>query len=387
MKLLSRICTSVLLLVASGTAHAGERSLLELKQVEETVRLAEPWEFKLAIPGWMAGVFGNVGVDGRVSHVGVDFDEILRHMDFTASLQVEARKGRFGLLGGFVYLSDSDGVGGDDFIAKLDFRVDQWFADAALTFRVIEGPKGWLDVLVGSRYVSLYQRLTIQPDDRAIDRASERIVDTVSEDIRDRLLGRLSNSEFRELVRDLVDERVVSQLDSLRGRNPPLPVGPLAARLRDTLGEKVEDIIKDSAREIAAAIRRSGALTEGELRAEVRRRINAAKVDLENRISSILKRKLNQTLSKYNDWFDPYIGLRGRYQLSPAFYLIGRGDIGGFGIGSELTWQAYGAVGCQLSRNVYAEAGYRYLFIDYRKHGLIYDVAVRGAQVTVGINF
>lgn len=385
-KLVSHIGTVVLFLSVSETVHAGERSALEFKQVE-TVSLDEPWEFKLAIPGWMPGVFGNVGVDGRVSHVSVEFDEILRHMDFTSSLEVEARKGKFGVLGGFVYLSASDGIGAGDLVAKLDFRLDQWLADVSLNWRLIEGPRGWLDLLIGTRYVSIYQRLTIHPNDGAIERASERLVDDLSDQIRDRLLGRLSSGRFREEIRSAFDEHVRDQLDSLRGRNPPLPVAPLGAKIPDELEDKVERIIARRTQEIAAAIRRRGALAEAQLRAEVRRRVDDAKEDLEKKISRLLERELDRTLSKYNDWFDPYIGLRGRYELSPAFYLLARGDIGGFGVGSDLTWQAYGAIGCQISRSVFAEAGYRYLYIDYHKHGLIEEVSMRGFQVTVGITF
>jgi hypothetical protein len=385
-KLLSYICASALLIAASDTVHAGEKSLLEFKQVE-TVSLEEPWKFTLESPGWMAGVYGNVGVDGRVSHVRVGFDEILRHSDFLAALGGEARKGKFGVLGGFLYVSASDGIGFNGLVSKVDFRFDQWLADLAVSWRVIDGPRGWLDVLVGSRYVSIYQRLSVQSNDGAIDRASERLVDALSDQIEDRLLGRLSSGQFRDEVRSAIGDHVEGRLDSLRGRNPPLPVGPLGGKIREDLRDRLERIVEARTREVAASIRRRGALTEAALRAEVRRRVNEAREDLENKISRTLERQLNRTLSKYNDWFDPYIGLRGRYQISPAFYLTARGDIGGFGIGSDLTWQAYGAIGCQLSRSVFAEAGYRYLYIDYQKDGLTEEVALRGFQVTVGITF
>ncbi|RYD82022.1 MAG: hypothetical protein EOP84_10095 [Verrucomicrobiaceae bacterium] len=386
LKLLTSICIFALLLNASDTVQAGEKSLLELKEVE-TVSLEEPWKFTLESPGWMAGVYGNVGVDGRVSHVRVGFDEILRHSDFLAALGGEARKGKFGVLGGFLYVSASDGIGSDGVIAKLDFRLDQWLADLALSWRVVDGPKGWIDVLVGTRYVSIYQRLSVHPNDGAIQRASERLVDALSDRIEERLMERLSSGRFREEVRSAVEEQIQSRLASLKGRNPPLPVGPLGGRIREDVTDQLESIVEARTREIAAAVRRRGALTAAELRTEVRRRVNEAREDLEDRIANTLDHKLDRTVSKYNDWFDPYIGLRGRYQISPAFYLTARGDIGGFGIGSDLTWQAYGAVGCQLSRSVFAEAGYRYLYMDYHKNGLINEVAMRGFQVTMGISF
>ena len=53
--------------------------------------------------------------------------------------------------------------------------------------------------------------------------------------------------------------------------------------------------------------------------------------------------------------------------MNKAWYLTGKADIGGFGLGSEITWQAYGALGCQVSRWCTLEAGYRYLYTDYNQ--------------------
>jgi hypothetical protein len=69
------------------------------------------------------------------------------------------------------------------------------------------------------------------------------------------------------------------------------------------------------------------------------------------------------------------------------FYLTAEGDVGCFGIGSEITCQAYGAVGCQITRNIFSEVGYRFLYADYDTTSLVYQVAMHGAQITVGLNF
>jgi hypothetical protein len=44
-------------------------------------------------------------------------------------------------------------------------------------------------------------------------------------------------------------------------------------------------------------------------------------------------------------------------------------------------------LGCQISRNFYAEAGYRYLYVDYQNNGFVYDVSQHGAQIVLGVNF
>ena len=88
-----------------------------------------------------------------------------------------------------------------------------------------------------------------------------------------------------------------------------------------------------------------------------------------------------------HDWIDPYVGVRARYQWSPAWYLTAKADVGGFGVGSSFAWEVYGALGCQLTRRVFAEAGYRYLYTDYHHNGFIYNVTTSGAQVTFGVVF
>ena len=73
--------------------------------------------------------------------------------------------------------------------------------------------------------------------------------------------------------------------------------------------------------------------------------------------------------------------------MNDKFYLTGKGDIGGFGVGSDLTWTAEAALGCQLSSRIFTEVGYRAIGVDYEGDSLIYDVVTHGAQVTLGITF
>jgi hypothetical protein len=70
-------------------------------------------------------------------------------------------------------------------------------------------------------------------------------------------------------------------------------------------------------------------------------------------------------------WIDPLVGLRLRHQFMPGHELTLSGDVGGFGAGSEFSWQAIGAY-----RFTFAHAygatwsgllGYRALYVDYSK--------------------
>ena len=84
------------------------------------------------------------------------------------------------------------------------------------------------------------------------------------------------------------------------------------------------------------------------------------------------------SLSDDVTWVDPIIG--GRYRASITdrwFYQIG-GDIGGFGINSDLTWQAQGMLGYEFNELFSMGLGYRALGTDYSKDGFLYDIVSHG---------
>jgi len=68
-------------------------------------------------------------------------------------------------------------------------------------------------------------------------------------------------------------------------------------------------------------------------------------------------------------WVDPLIGLRLRHQLTPHQDVSLRGDIGGFGLGSQLTWQALAVYGYNWDldggRKLAAVIGFRALGVNY----------------------
>jgi hypothetical protein len=84
-------------------------------------------------------------------------------------------------------------------------------------------------------------------------------------------------------------------------------------------------------------------------------------------------------------WVDPVIGLRTRTYLTHWIFVPIRGDIGGFGANSELTWQALAGVGFQTSRWFAVIVGYRAIGYKYDQAGFRYDVNSFGP--IVGLNF
>jgi hypothetical protein len=69
------------------------------------------------------------------------------------------------------------------------------------------------------------------------------------------------------------------------------------------------------------------------------------------------------------DWLDPLIGARVRYTVAPGHELVLRGDLGGFGVGSDFSWQAIGAYGFDFATyqgiTFSGVIGYRALLVDY----------------------
>jgi len=86
----------------------------------------------------------------------------------------------------------------------------------------------------------------------------------------------------------------------------------------------------------------------------------------------------NLSADEKETWVDPIVGTRGTYDLGSGFSLSGYGDIGGFGVSSDLTYQIYGGIGYRFKEWFSAELGYRVLDVDYDDDGFVYDLTMHG---------
>lgn len=86
-------------------------------------------------------------------------------------------------------------------------------------------------------------------------------------------------------------------------------------------------------------------------------------------------------------WLDPIIGVRAVAQVAPRWALVGYADVGGFGLSSDLTWQAVASVNYRLSDRFSLVVGYRYYAIDYSHDGFVFDVAQYGPLIGTAIRF
>ncbi len=78
------------------------------------------------------------------------------------------------------------------------------------------------------------------------------------------------------------------------------------------------------------------------------------------------------------DWLERFVGGRQSTQLSDRWLLSLRGDGGGFGAGSDLTWGLRGEFFYGLGPKNSLAVGWRYMDIDYDRSDFLFDVELNG---------
>jgi len=89
--------------------------------------------------------------------------------------------------------------------------------------------------------------------------------------------------------------------------------------------------------------------------------------------------------TRSREWADGVAGLRGRVFISPRWFLTGKGDLGGGG--SNFTYQLFGGAGALVGSRYAVIGGYRYLNVNYNKDNFLFDMALHGPILGVGIKF
>ena len=372
-----------------GRLAAGTLELAPKETAPPTITQSEPWHFTIAAPGWMAGLDGTIGVRGVNADIDVGFDQILQHLDMIFAMRAEAQKGPFGIYGEVIYIGLSDNAQVNRLINNIHEVVNETLVDGALSWRLINQPRGSLDLVAGTHYTNIYERLELHSDPVAIQQASQRFVNNIADDLRSRLDQDISNSEFLEALKSTIKADIINRIGNALDRHesrPDIPIGPLGGRIREEIAQRVEHFIELKKAELRARI---DALVERGLdrRAAVDRVVNEAKARIANQLAVRLNKRLSQTIARDDYFFDPYVGLRGRYNFNKTFYTAVRGEIGGFGVGADLMWQVEAAVGINLTRSIFTEVGYRALGVDYENDGLLFDAIMHGPQITTGITF
>ena len=114
-----------------------------------------------------------------------------------------------------------------------------------------------------------------------------------------------------------------------------------------------------------------------------------ASVDARRKVFPAGTEEIIENASK--TWFDPIFITRLTADIKDKWLFQFRGDIGGFGVGSDLTWQLQAYAGYRFSKAFRLTAGYRYLSMDYDKgtdtDRFMYNVDTFGPEISLGFNF
>ncbi len=372
-----------------GNLRAGTVELAPKEAPPPTITQGESWQFTIAVPGWLASTNGTIGIRGVNADIDVPVTEVLQHFDAILAGRVEAQKGPFGIYGELIYMGLSDVAQINGLINNIHETMDLTYVDGALSWRFINQPRWSLDFAAGTHYTNIYEQLELHSDPVAIQQASQRFVNNIADDLRSRLDQDISNSEFLAELRSTIQADIISRIGNALERQqsrPNIPIGPLGGRIREDVARIVEDFIQ--AKKTALRIRIDALHLRGAARrAAVNRIVSAAEAQIVHQLAATLDTKFDQTIARDDDFFDPYVGLRGRYNFNKAFYTAVRGEIGGFGVGADLMWQVEGVIGINLTRSIFTEIGYRALGVDYENDDLLFDVVLHGPQITTGITF
>lgn len=101
---------------------------------------------------------------------------------------------------------------------------------------------------------------------------------------------------------------------------------------------------------------------------------------------------VGQSVSKdeSESWAEPFFGLRLGVDITDRWVLQLRGDVGGFGLGSDFSWQAAGVVGYRFELFGLQSAvfgGFRALGQDYTNGDFGWDMIVYGPMMGMQIAF
>lgn len=98
-----------------------------------------------------------------------------------------------------------------------------------------------------------------------------------------------------------------------------------------------------------------------------------------------------QSSDTSESWVDPVIGASYAIPFAEDWSLALRGDIGGFGVGSDFAWQGIATLRWQVAERVGVVAAYRYVDMDYESGKgsdyFKYDMAISGPALGAVFTF
>lgn len=127
--------------------------------------------------------------------------------------------------------------------------------------------------------------------------------------------------------------------------------------------------------------------TKVDLTGSVRYTIVETELDLALETSGPIFPGGTYNLSDKQSWADPVFGVRVLTPFSEKWSFLGYADMGGFNVGSTITYQAIAGIRWQFSKVVSAKLAYRYLYQDFDDDDFDWDMTYHGPLIGFGFSF
>ncbi len=394
---------AIMLCAALDSAHGGCGSAII------TPPPADDWDFRITPYGWLAGIEGSTGVGPLVADVDASFGDLLEQLEMATALQFEARKGRWGIIADGLYVElGAEGSTPGPIYDNAEVEMKQFTGELTAAYRIYESPSGSVDLYAGIRYngLSLDFDGTLDPAgiQSVSDSASDRIVSGIGERAKDIVQPKADAYKTAAAAkRTAIEAQVTSAIEAEADGRVKRDLEKQLVQIRRDGGLDVRDIasnriVRAVKNERLALARSTAQLEVAQLKASVdatqqglvskaQDRVDKAEQNLAAAINKQLTSSLPTSASADKDWVDPIFGVRAQWNINDKWYLAGKSDIGGFGVGSDLAWAVQGTVGYNFTEKVSSEIGYRFLQTDYEDGSFTYDIAEHGFFLGLNVKF
>ena len=368
-------------------------SILQPKAPFELVPGKDPngWGFVAEPYLWGMGISGDVGVKGfPPTHVDVSAKKLLGYLDWGLMGKGEIRKGRWAIMGDgfFAQMSGISGTPGPLY-SSASLKMQQGMATLAVAYRIIDDRRGFLDIYAGARYNYIGCNMGGTVDSSGVQYVSDSVAERIGEGIRVRVKDIISQnanalvSDIASSVKTAMTDKVLLKAadvsHALRSDLDRRQLLKLMENIRSRSGSYQELLVATAAAKSAEA--------KNQLTADIQNRLTNAQKAFANDLAKRIERALPTSVAGSEWWVDPIVGLRGQINFTRWLFLAAQGDVGGFGAGSQIAWNAQASLGVNFTRNVFGELGYRYFYMDYSHSGNLYKAAEAGIFAGIGVKF
>lgn len=374
-------------------------SILDPKTPFELVPGKDPngWGFVLEPYAWALGLNGDLGLKGLpAAHIDFSSRTILQHLDWGIFLRGEIRKGRWGVLADGYYAALSASANIDNRIYdNVNLDLQQSIVSLALAYRIIDDRRGFLDLYAGVRYNFIGAQVDASLNESRINDIGTNAANAIGNRIDARLDSALTaiQAQVAQKLQGAADAVANAEI----GRVRPRDLEQQILRDRDLRKLVSDGIILRSLgdgevrKALASYIRASAAAKAARASGEIRSNLDAAAANAKKKLGKAIANRIEDATPTYDAgdqyWFDPIIGLRGQVNFTRWLYLAAQGDVGGFGAGSQIAWNVQASLGVNFTRNIFAELGYRYMYVDYENNGFLYNMNSYGLYSSIGFKF